>query len=100
MTFDDEGGKREPAPTSVHPQSASVADVESQAARSRRFTFIDSLRGIAAMSVVLFHAEQGQHIDGLLAKSPDALRVVLEHGNLGVEIFFVLRVRVCISRAG
>lgn len=55
-----------------------------------RFTLIDGLRGIAALSVVLFHAVEGNHITMLYAGMPVWLRSVIEHGNCGVAIFFVL----------
>jgi peptidoglycan/LPS O-acetylase OafA/YrhL len=56
----------------------------------KRFLLVDALRGIAAMSVVIFHLVEGHHVDLFLAKSPIWLVVMLEHGNLGVSIFFVL----------
>lgn len=55
-----------------------------------RFTLVDGLRGIAALSVVLFHAVEGNHITQLFAGMPIWLRWTLEHGNCGVAIFFVL----------
>jgi len=57
---------------------------------SRRFLLIDALRGLAALAVVLYHVEEGRHIEGLSAAMPRFLRVLLEHGGLGVEVFFVL----------
>jgi peptidoglycan/LPS O-acetylase OafA/YrhL len=51
-----------------------------------RFAFIDALRGLAAMGVVLFHAVEGNHLTSL----PGWARSVIEHGNLGVAVFFVL----------
>jgi peptidoglycan/LPS O-acetylase OafA/YrhL len=57
---------------------------------SQQKRFLDALRGIAAMSVVIFHLVEGHHVDLFLAKSPIWLVVMLEHGNLGVSIFFVL----------
>lgn len=53
---------------------------------TQRFTLIDALRGIAAMSVVLFHAVEGHHVDS----TPAWLRSIIGHGHLGVAIFFVL----------
>jgi peptidoglycan/LPS O-acetylase OafA/YrhL len=55
-----------------------------------RFTFVDALRGIAALAVVLCHAVEGDHIPELLALMPRWLSTVVHHGNLGVPIFFVL----------
>ena len=55
-----------------------------------RFVFVDGLRGIAAMSVVLFHAVEGNHITALYAALPPPLALPLRYGNYGVAIFFVL----------
>ena len=55
-----------------------------------RFVFVDGLRGIAAMSVVLFHAVEGNHITALYAALPLPLALPLRYGNYGVAIFFVL----------
>jgi peptidoglycan/LPS O-acetylase OafA/YrhL len=55
-----------------------------------RFSLVDALRGIAALSVVLFHAIEGKHITELAEAMPAWLRTALEHGGLGVAIFFVL----------
>jgi peptidoglycan/LPS O-acetylase OafA/YrhL len=52
--------------------------------------FIDSLRGLAAMWVVFFHACAGQHIGVLLSALPTFVRDFMTHGDLGVQIFFVL----------
>jgi peptidoglycan/LPS O-acetylase OafA/YrhL len=55
-----------------------------------RFTFVDALRGLAALGVVLFHAEEGQHISELFSHLPYWLQIGLDHGSLGVPVFFVL----------
>jgi len=56
-----------------------------------RFAFADSLRGIAALWVVLFHLSKGDHIDQLIASLPKFLKPILfNSGGLGVAIFFVL----------
>jgi peptidoglycan/LPS O-acetylase OafA/YrhL len=60
------------------------------AARQGRFLFIDALRGLAALAVVLFHAKEGRHIDGLLGALPGFVGAVIGRGDLGVQVFFVL----------
>jgi peptidoglycan/LPS O-acetylase OafA/YrhL len=57
---------------------------------SGRYLFIDALRGLAALAVVVFHAKEGHHIDALVAVMPRPLVAVIGHGHLGVQIFFVL----------
>jgi len=59
-------------------------------APKRRYVFLDALRGFAALAVVLFHAQAGGHIDALVRVLPGAVRRVIEHGDLGVQVFFVL----------
>lgn len=56
----------------------------------RRFTFVDALRGVAASTVVLFHAVEGGHIPNLIETVPSAFQTFLRHGDFGVAIFFVL----------
>jgi peptidoglycan/LPS O-acetylase OafA/YrhL len=55
-----------------------------------RFTLVDGLRGLAAVSVVLYHAVEGNHITALYSAMPETMRALLENGNSGVAIFFVL----------
>ncbi|WP_027516211.1 acyltransferase [Bradyrhizobium sp. WSM1417] len=55
-----------------------------------RFAFVDALRGLAALAVVLFHALEGGHIPTLEEAMPVWLKFVLSHGNEGVAVFFVL----------
>ena len=57
---------------------------------SVRFLFIDAMRGIAAMLVVLFHANEGKHIPTLFQNLPRWFQLIIENGNHGVAIFFVL----------
>ncbi len=61
-----------------------------EARNAPRYAFVDALRGIAAMSVVLFHAYKAQHIEQFAAWLPESARFVLEHGNTGVFMFFVI----------
>lgn len=55
-----------------------------------RFAFVDALRGIASLGVVMFHAAEGRHITGLLALLPGWVSQVLKQGGLGVAVFFAL----------
>lgn len=55
------------------------------------FHFAHALRGIAALWVVLFHADEGGHIPSLTAALPSVLTdVVFRAGHYGVPIFFAL----------
>ena len=56
----------------------------------RRFFFVDALRGIAALSVVLFHAIAAGHVAEFISSLPYPIVFVLRHGEFGVAIFFVL----------
>jgi peptidoglycan/LPS O-acetylase OafA/YrhL len=62
-----------------------------QASGTARLPVADSLRGLAALWVVLFHAFAGRHITALTDHLPVVVtRVVFEWGELGVAAFFVL----------
>jgi peptidoglycan/LPS O-acetylase OafA/YrhL len=54
-----------------------------------RLVLIDSLRGIAAMGVVVYHLHGNLHNE-IASWFPSFLRLICEHGFLGVPIFFVL----------
>src|SRR5260221_4188281 len=55
---------------------------------SGRFLFVDALRGIASLGVVLFHLRI--HIPLLTSALPGWAVFLLDHGELGVSVFFVL----------
>jgi peptidoglycan/LPS O-acetylase OafA/YrhL len=58
-----------------------------------RFVFLDGLRAVAAVSVMLFHFFNhwvSPIHDRLAEILPKATQVFLEHADLGVEVFFVL----------
>jgi peptidoglycan/LPS O-acetylase OafA/YrhL len=55
------------------------------------FYFVDALRGIAALWVILFHAPLEGRLDLLTSVLPDwVVAVVFDWGAFGVPIFFVL----------
>jgi peptidoglycan/LPS O-acetylase OafA/YrhL len=64
--------------------------MEPKLVKTPRFAFVDALRGIAALSVVLFHAIAGNHVNALYAGLPHWAQLLLDHGFVGVAIFFVL----------
>jgi peptidoglycan/LPS O-acetylase OafA/YrhL len=62
-----------------------------QADASTKFTLVQALRGIAALWVVLFHAAEGKHLEGIRAVAPTWLfDGIFEAGHYGVAIFFAL----------
>ena len=67
-----------------------MATHEKPDAPTRRYLFIDALRGVAALAVVLFHASEGGHIGALVERSPTPVRWIFEYGNTGVFMFFDL----------
>ena len=60
------------------------------AAPEPRFVFIDALRGIAAMAVVIHHALYSPLIDALRRAVPRTILILCEDGFLGVDVFFVI----------
>jgi peptidoglycan/LPS O-acetylase OafA/YrhL len=70
---------------------ASLSDIKPQ--RSERFLMLDALRGIAALAVVFCHLlvpEVSDFSAALSSSIPPPLAALVRHGDLGVEIFFVL----------
>lgn len=58
---------------------------------NNRIPFLDTIRGFAALWVVLFHCAEGQHLPTLIRDLPGWLgTAVFFAGHLGVPIFFVL----------
>jgi peptidoglycan/LPS O-acetylase OafA/YrhL len=55
-----------------------------------RFLFVDALRGIAALWVVIYHAYEGDHLEQVASRLPGWALLFFEGGHLGVPIFFVL----------
>ena len=67
------------------PQSTPVAAVDVAATAGTRLTIIDGLRGVASMLVVVYHL----CVAASLSDVP-VIGYLLTHGNLGVEVFFVI----------
>jgi peptidoglycan/LPS O-acetylase OafA/YrhL len=63
---------------------------ELELTKTTRFAFVDALRGIAALGVILFHAVEGNHVNAFYDILPGWLQSFLRHGYVGVAIFFVL----------
>ena len=62
-----------------------------QSDASTKFTLVQALRGFAALWVVLFHAAEGKHLEGIRAATPTWLfDAVFSAGHYGVSIFFAL----------
>lgn len=55
----------------------------------KRLHFIDGMRGIAALGVVLFHlyGNMKHELDNIL---PCFVKIIFSHGFLGVPVFFVI----------
>lgn len=59
--------------------------------RKTHFPLVQTLRGLASLWVVLFHAAEGHHIDRLLAAMPGFVEaLVFRAGHYGVPVFFGL----------
>jgi peptidoglycan/LPS O-acetylase OafA/YrhL len=70
---------------------ASDDDARGDGAEARghgRFAALDGLRAVAAFSVALWHYQSS--VPQLDARLPASLSQAVAHGNVGVEIFFVL----------
>ena len=82
------------APVTASPGAAAPtppATAPAKSAASKRLPFIDALRGIAAMWVVIFHIGEGGQIATLQAVIPAWFNAAFfKAGHFGVPIFFVL----------
>ncbi len=58
--------------------------------KPQRFVFVDALRGIAAMWVVLYHTFEAKQVANLELWLPKWTAQLIHKGHLGVAIFFVL----------
>ncbi|QDL06936.1 acyltransferase [Brasilonema octagenarum UFV-E1] len=75
----------------MNPKVSSTTSTASASKPKEYFYFLDALRGVAALWVVLFHAPLDERIALLTSSLPHWLVVgVFEWGGLGVAIFFVL----------
>lgn len=65
--------------------------LQNQTPRSSRFVFLDALRGIACLAVLLHHLYHGHPLQPILeANFPAFLHGFTAYGAYGVQIFFVL----------
>jgi peptidoglycan/LPS O-acetylase OafA/YrhL len=55
-----------------------------------RYAFVDALRGVAALGVVLYHVYSKNLLPMSGYELPEPLHAICSNGNLGVYIFFVI----------
>ncbi len=55
-----------------------------------RYAFVDALRGVAALGVVLYHVYSKNLLPMSGYRLPEPLHAIGDNGNLGVYIFFVI----------
>lgn len=70
-------------------------DAKNQSKKNRRLTFIDALRGLASLAIVLYHLVK---IPQPNLEIPSYLNVIKTHFGLGVTLFFVISAyTLCLS---
>ncbi len=67
-----------------------MTDAPEKPSARPRLAFIDALRGLAAVAVMLYHFCSGRALPTLTDALPDVLVGAIGHGWLGVQVFFVL----------
>jgi peptidoglycan/LPS O-acetylase OafA/YrhL len=58
--------------------------------KQTRFVYVDALRGIAALAVVLLHLYHSNMVPQTGYRFPQPLHAIFDNGTLGVYIFFVI----------
>jgi peptidoglycan/LPS O-acetylase OafA/YrhL len=80
-----------PQPTCQSPALAPLRiSAASASSPSERFTFVDGLRGFAALWVAGFHFYGGLTEQASVQLFPEPIHGFFKHGNCGVEVFFVI----------
>ncbi|HEY5313651.1 MAG TPA: acyltransferase [Pirellulales bacterium] len=68
-----------------------VRQADSPGCGAGRFQFVDALRGLAALSVAAYHISRyGPLAHAAEHSIPDFVQLLLKHGWIGVQIFFVI----------
>ncbi len=55
-----------------------------------RFAFVNALRGVGALGVVLYHGSEGGHIPGLMSFMPAWVVALMQQSGLTIATFFTL----------
>ena len=83
--------ERDSAPAATVSRSLPLQGANSQQLGTRRFAFVDSLRGIAALSVAAYHIDRYGPLPGAASSViPKFINSTLHHGWVGVQMFFVI----------
>ncbi len=79
------------AKPAVNPEHPTARDAENPPASKHQLLFLQGLRGLAALGVVLFHFTTcAPAATALPSAIPSSILWVIAHFNRGVELFFVL----------